>query len=445
MMKKITYVLAGLFMFVSVATIVAQTSQQQCAIDYNLFKGDYQTKKYEAAKEKLNSLLDNCPTLSINIYKLGARIAEVTNDNDLMKRVYEMHLANFPNKEVAKAHSDYATWLVEKKLASDDEIFAILEKAYKISPEEMGIKNIYRYFQGVTDRYKDTDPQKVFDTYDDVVESVTNKLENYSKKIDELQKKQASGSSLSKKEERNLKNYTINSKALGTVEDGLDHIISSIATCDRLIPLLGGAFEENKNNATWLRRAVSRLYNKGCQSDPLFEKISRAYAEASPSSDSYTFLANVLEKNGDVSGAEQMRSKAFNLETDPYKKSKYKLKFAQEAADSGEKSKARSLAMEALQFNPNNGKAYLFIAGLYAKSANSCGSNEFEKRMVYVAAANKARQAAQVDPSIASKANDFASAYMKHAPSKKLVFQQGVSSGSSYRVGCWIGETVRVP
>ena len=62
-------------------------------------------------------------------------------------------------------------------------IFAILEKAYNIDPTKMGVKNLYLYFQGVTDRNKDTNPQKVFDTYDDVLESVSEKLEGYAAKL----------------------------------------------------------------------------------------------------------------------------------------------------------------------------------------------------------------------------------------------------------------------
>ena len=46
------------------------------------------------------------------------------------------------------------------------------------------------------------------------------------------------------------------------------------------------------------------------------------------------------------------------------------------------------------------GEAYLLIASLYASSANSCGSSEFEKRMVYVAALDMAKTAAAVDPLI---------------------------------------------
>mgnify|MGYP001595181396 CR=1 FL=1 len=187
------------------------------------------------------------------------------------------------------------------------------------------------------------------------------------------------------------------------------------------------------------------MCNKGWETDPGFETLTRSYAEAAPSPDSYSFYAGILEKNGDVSGAVAMRNKAFELETDPLKKAKTKLKFAYAAKSRGQKGKARSLAREALRFNPNYGKAYLFIANLYASSVNSCGKNEFEKRMVYVAALNKAQRAAAVDPSISSSAKKSIRSYRANVPSQKVIFTAGVTPGSTYAVKCWIGETVRVP
>ena len=424
-------------MFVAVNGAKAQASQE-CHIKYNLFKGDVTTKKYTQAKPNLEYLLDNCAGLSINIYKYGAKVAENLKDPALAKKVYETRLANFPDKDPAKAHSDYAEFLSENKLASDDEVFEILKKAYDISPKDMGVKNIFRYFQIIADKYQDTEPQKVFDTYDDVMESVEEKLEDYSKKIAKLQEKDSVGT-ITSREKRNLRAYTINSGLLGKVEGGLDAKISKIATCERLIPIYSRDFESKKADGVWLKRAVSRMYNKECTADPLFEKLANEYAKVTQSADAYNFLAGVLAKHGDKSGAAEMRKKAFDLETDPFKKAKYKLREAQSASGS----RARALAYEALKYNPNMGKAYLFIASLYQRSVNSCGSDEFEKRMVYVAALNKAIKANQVDPGCG--AGRYISSYRKNVPSKKLVFQKGLASGASYRVGCWIGETVRVP
>ena len=216
-------------------------------------------------------------------------------------------------------------------------------------------------------------------------------------------------------------------------------MISEIATCERLIPIYKRDFDANKTNGVWLKRSVSRMYNKGCQTDPLFETLAKAYADATQSADAFNFIAGVLDNNGDKKGAAQMRKKAFDLETDPLKKARLKLREAQGARGS----RARALAYEALKYNPNMGKAYLYIASLYQKSANSCGSDEFEKRMVYVAALNKALKAKRVDPGCG--AGRYISNYKKNVPSKKLIFQKGVSSGASHKIGCWIGETVRIP
>lgn len=424
-------------MFVAIG-VKAQASKD-CQIKYSLMSADAKNKKYAEAKPNLEWLMQNCPTLSVNIYKYGNRVAEGLKDQVLVKKVYEARLANFPNKGAAKAHSDYAKYLIKNKLGTDDEIFEILKKAYQISPKDMSVRNIYRYFEGIVTRYKDTDAQKVFDTYDDVVESVGEKLADYSKKITDLRAKETAGT-IDAKGKKWLKVYTINSEALGKVEGGLDAMIESIATCERLIPLLKRDFEAKQNDVTWLRRSVSRLHNKGCQSDPLYEKLVLKYADVAQTADAYTFAAGVKEKKGDASGASALRKKAFDLETDPMKKAKYKL---MEAQDAGRGARARSLAYEALKYNPNMGKAYLFIASLYAKSANSCGNDVFEKKMVYVAALAKARKAEQVDPGCG--AGRYISSYRGNVPTKKEIFQKGVASGSSHRVGCWIGETVRVP
>jgi len=441
-MKKITFLLAAMLLLTTVETN-AQDASRECTIKYNLFKGDYQSKKFDEAYINWIYLMDNCKDLSVNIYKFGSTLAEdVRKEPTLAKRVYEQRLQYFPNKNPAKVHSDYATYLFENKLASNDEVFKILEKGYAIDPTKMGVKNLYIYFQGVTDRNKDTNPQKVFDTYDDVLENVNIKLANYAKK---LVKYSDTTKVLDKRGKQLKRAYTINSKALGTVEGGLDAIISVIATCERLIPLYERDFEANKSNAVWLKRSVSRMFNKGCQTEPLFEKLARAFAEASPSPEAYSFVSTVLFNKGDEKGGAEMKKKAFNLETDPLKKAKYKLKFAQVAKDRGQLSKARSLAREALKFNPRSGRAYLFIATLYQGSVNSCGSNLFEKRMVYVAALNMAQRAASVDPSISSRARKYINIYRQNVPSQKDIFNATATPGGKFTIKCWIGETVRIP
>ncbi len=449
-MKKITFLLAAVTLLLN-TSILAQSSQD-CGIVYNLFKGEVQTKKYDSALPKLKQLMNDCPKLSVNIYKLGDRLvkdqlkaggnkAELTA---LAKKIYEQRLIHFP-KDAAKMHSDYATFLAKEKIGTEDEIFALLEKAYSLDPTQMGVRNIYKYFQGVTDRNKDTNPQKVFDTYDDVLESVGEKLNYYAKKLEPLKAKEEKGETLEKREKSLLRAYSINSKALGQVEAGLDQIIVELSTCERLIPLYTGEFEANKTNIKWLNRAVSRMYSKECTDEPLYEKLVEAWVAADPSPKTLVYFAGILYKKGKETEAMEYYKKAVDQETDAFNKAENLYKIAQLFAKRGRKSEARRYANQALSNKPSMGKAYLLIAGLYASSADACGTKEFEKRMVYTAALNKARRAVAVDPSIASRASRYIKNYLSQEPSKKLIFTEGVKPGTPYSIKCWIGETVKIP
>lgn len=451
-MKKITLLLAAILMLLSPS--VSAQNANDCSIVYNLFKGEVQTKKYDKAYPRLKKLMADCPTLSVNIYKLGDVLAKAmlkaggdkVEFAGLVKKIYEQRLVHFP-KDLAKMHSDYATFLAQAKVGTDDEIFTLLEKAYAVDPNRMGVRNLYKYFQGVTDRNKDTNPQKVFDTYDDVLESVGEKLDDYSKKLAPLQAKEDKGQVLEGREKRLLRAYSVNSKALGQVEAGLDQIIVELSTCERLIPLYTRDFPANKTNAKWLKRAVSRMYNKECTDDPLYETLVEAYVAADPSPEASVFFASILYKKGKETEAMEYYKKAVDQEPDAFKKAENLYKIAQLFAKKGRRIQARNYANQALQNKPSMGKAYLLIAGLYASknSIADCGSSEFEQRMVYTAALKKARRAATVDPSIASRAAKYIKNYLSQEPSKKLIFTKGIKPGTPYTIKCWINETVKVP
>ena len=155
-MRKITFLLAVTLFLATAKTNAQDDAKRECTIKYNLFKGDFKSKKYDDAYTNWIYLMDNCKDLSVNIYKYGSDLAQdVKKDPVLAKRVYEQRLQYFPTKNPAKVHSDYATYLAENNLASEDVIFSILEKGYAIDPTKMGVKNLYKYFQGVTDRNKD--------------------------------------------------------------------------------------------------------------------------------------------------------------------------------------------------------------------------------------------------------------------------------------------------
>ncbi len=436
-----------------IASVQVAFSQDECNIKYNLFKGDYQAKKYDAAYENWMWCMDNCPSLSINVYKYGIKIANYKLENaaseadkaaaaKVVERVFTQRLKYYPNKNLGKVYSDYATFKASQN-ASEEEVFTLLEKAFKADPTAMSPKNIYKYFDIILNKYKDTDTQRVFDTYDEVGEGIELKRAEYSKKIDLINAKDST--TLSARDKKRRKIYQIILTNLSKVEAGLDAKLAVISTCERLIPFNKKNFEAKKNDPVWLKRAVSRMYNKECTDDPFYDTLVEAYVKADPSPNASVFYAGILMKKGQDSKAMEYFKKAVDQETDSYKKAGYLLRIAKILSKKGRKSEARSYAYRALKSAPTMGKAYLLIASLYASSANSCGNDVVSKRMVYVAALNKARKAKSIDPSISSYANKFIRNYSKNIPTKKDLFIANIQSGTPFTIKCWINETVRVP
>ncbi len=177
-MKKLVTIAAFLFLTFSATT--AQEVNQEAMIKYNLFKGDYKSKNYEAAYENWLWCMDNSPKLSVNIYKLGIAIAKdrlkkaSAEDKPaaiaLVRRVFDQRIQHYP-KNLAKLYSDYAGFIHDNG-STDEEVLVMLEKAYQIDPSKMGVKSIYRYFRFVTNKNKDGNVQVIFDTYDVLLQAV---------------------------------------------------------------------------------------------------------------------------------------------------------------------------------------------------------------------------------------------------------------------------------
>ncbi len=451
-MKKMRRILTFLFLIASIPIVFSQANAES-NIKYNLFKGDFKAKKFEDAFENWMWCMDNCPTLSVNIYKYGIKIAENRLEKasvgeksaavDLVMRVYTQRLKhNFKNENKARIYNDIASFKT-KQGDSEEEIYSWLEKSFKEDPTAMSAKNIYMYFDIILNKFKDTNTQKVFDTYDEVGEGVELKRAEYSKQIDIINAKDSTTLSAKDKKSRKDKQQVLTN--LTIVETGLDSKLSAISTCENLIPLNKKYFEDKKSDPIWLKRAVSRMYNKECTDDPFYDTLVEAYVQADPSPQASVFYAGILLKKGESTKAMEYFKQAVDQEADSYKKAGHLLRVAQILSKKGRKSEARSYAYRALDNAPTMGRAYLIIGTMYASSANSCGDDVVSKRMVYVAALNKARRAKSVDPSIGSLANRFIRAYAKNVPSKKDLFVAGVESGSIFKIKCWINETVRVP
>lgn len=436
--------------------IQSTLAQGDCANDFSIFVEYAKTKNYEAAYTPWMKTRKECPKYHKATYIYGEKILKDKIDkapdeatkktfiNDLLA-MYDEFDANFPDNKRGNA-VDKVMVMMENNMGTDQEHYDMLHAAYPENKSHFSAKATYAYFSLFVDQYtagkNGIELQDIFDRYDDLQEQLKAKSTALETKKDQLIVKQET-SSLTKKEERKFKAYETNILALQKVTASMDGKISQLSSCEQLIPFYQKSFDAHKTDAVWLQRAAQRMDAKECTKDPMFVTIAEALHNLNPTADSaYNIGVAALNQNNKTKAIEYFNQSA-ELQTDKTKKAKTYYLMATLYQNSN-KSKARSYAQKALQVKPSYGKAYLFIAQLYASSVNECGKTPFDKRAVYWLAADTAEKAGRVDASLQSKANQTAASFRKSAPSKSEIFQ-AAKQGQTITFECWIGLSVKVP
>ncbi len=435
----------------------AQAQNQECMTNLSIYVEHAKVKNYDAAYTPWKMVYENCPDVNWANFAYGERILKdkikkssgAEKDafiNDLMT-LHDNSMKYFPKKaNPAGVIIDKVMLKYDNKMADDAEIYEDLDKAMKEDRDNFkNPKAMYLYFSSLVDLHKTgkKDLQEVFDVYDEVTEKIDEENKKLTDKIAELLPKEEAGT-LTSKEKKIFKAANTNSESFGKIAGSIDSKLGALADCTNLIPLYQKSFDSKKNDVVWVKRAVGRMFSKECTDDPLFSRMVEIQAELDPSADVYVYLGILKMKNGDTKGALTDFDKALSLETDSYKKSNIAYKVATINRRKGSKSTARKYAQKAINSNSSNGKAYLLIANLYATSANQCGDDSFSKRAIYWKAADMARKAGRVDPSLSSRANKSATSYSAKAPSKEMIFSSG-KAGQKITFSCWVGGSVTVP
>ncbi len=454
-MKKELYLMViALVGFTGIS--LGQGQNPECMTNLSIYAEHAKVKNYDAAYGPWKMVYTNCPDINKANFSYGERILADKIDKssgaekdafikELMQLYDDSHKYYPQSFSVGEVAIDKVLLMYDNKMASDDQIFSMLDKAFKEDRENFkNPKALYLYFSSLVDLYgaNKKELQDVFNTYDDVTEKIEEENGQLTDIITKLLPKEDAGT-LTSKEKRSLRVATTNSESYGKIAGSVDSKLGALADCENLIPLYERSYEEKKGDVTWVKRAVGRMFSKECTDDPMFKKLFEAQLALDPSADAYVYGGTLKQKAGDNSGAIADFNKALDLETNPKKKSNIAYKIAT-SYRRGSKSTSRSYALKAIDANPSNGNAYLLIASLYASSANECGETPFEKRAIYWKAADMARKAGRVDPSLSGRASQSAASYEAKAPSKTDIFNSGMA-GKTLSFKCWVGGSITVP
>ena len=457
MKTKITLLL---LLFIGLNVGFAQ-QDEECITKLSIFHEYTKAKNYDAAYEPWMAVRNKCPKFNNAIYVDGEKILnhkiknasgadKVPFINDLIK-LWEQRGEHFTSKT---PKGEYLAKGCQLKYDNKDvlglsngDLYACFDEAYKMDKSTFSNpKSLYTYFSLMVDLFDEgkKPAQDLFNKYDDIVEKIEDEVKKSSEKLNKLVEKEDAGTALTKKENSYKKYYSSYLKAYDQISGSIDQKLGNRANCENLIPLYQKDFEENKNNAVWLQRAAGKMSEKECTDDPLFFKLVNAYHELSPSANSAYYLGLLKDKEKKSNEALKFYEQALSLETDSFKKSKLYFRIATKMKAKKAYGKARKYYRQALKLNPSNGRPYIAIAAMYAASANNCGDSNFDKRAVYWLAADEAKKAARVDPTMKKAASQSSTNYLAKAPQKSEIFSSG-RAGQTIKIGCWIGSSVIVP
>jgi tetratricopeptide (TPR) repeat protein len=219
---------------------------------------------------------------------------------------------------------------------------------------------------------------------------------------------------------------------------------SGAADCDALIGIFTPKYEANKQDVETLKKITELLKKTGCQKTDLFASAAESLFALEPSANAGANLGMVFAGREEYSKASEYYLKAVELETDAEAKAKYYFQLAAISMQIRNLPDVKKYGYEAINLKPDYGDAYLLIGNAYAAASSSCGSTNFEKASVYLAAVDKFIKAKSVDANVAEKANEAINNYSRFFPNNEDAFFEGFTDGQSYTVKCWINESTTI-
>lgn len=414
----------------------------KCVKNFSLYREYYKnykkTKdagKLDEAKDYMQSAIqpwrwvfNNCPVASQNIYRDGAEIIKYLYNNtedeykpayaDTLMNVYDQRLEMYGWKEgVGYILGRKAVDHMKYKKGHIEESFKLFEKSFNYVKEDNYIAPVlyYHLYSAINMfRMGKADKDIIVRTYDKVITVYENAIDN------------------------KVKNY----ESFENLKPRIEQMFDPFADCEDLNEIFNKRFKENPEDLKLLKRISSMLNDKGCTESDLYFNATRKLHSLEPSAESAFLMGKMSIKREMFNDAENYLKQAATLFKDSTKINEAYYLLANVNNAQGKRSSARTNALKALDYKPDDGRCYILIGDLYANSASVCKSdNKVESKSIYWAAVDKYQKAKSVDPDVAEKAQQKINKFSQYFPTRDELFFENYNPGDKYTVGCWINET----
>lgn len=435
---------------------LAVNAQETCATRFNAFKNSANNKQtYSAATAQLADILaGSCAGYSVKTYTLGEQVLRynletartedaITAETNTLTAFYDAWEKNFPGTGGIQKK---ALLLKERSLATNDEVFKLLDGAFAIHKTSFTDYNVLElYFNLYLERYKAGDKNITQDEFiakfgDMAGQVVYAQSYIQDKKKELLTKKETQP--LEDEEKLFLKEAPQNLSALEAVSDNMRGQAAKYLDCEKLEAYYTNLYEKNKADAVWLTGMVTVLSGQKCnESAVLYNGASELY-KAQPSLITALTLGR-LNLRKDVKAAAGYYEKALAFEADSVGKSKIYLTLANTLRNT-DKAATKNYLLKAAEFNPKDGSPYIQLAEMYA-AGSGCQFSDFEKKALYWLAIDTAKKAQAVQPKYKATVDSLMKRYEENMPTKADLKAVNKDKGDTITFGCWINETITVP
>ncbi|TRX66214.1 tetratricopeptide repeat protein [Carboxylicivirga sp. M1479] len=410
----------------------------RCLENLSLYYEYYKQKNYAEAFPKWEIAFNECPASNKNLYSHGERIVEglYKKEKDaakkaeyysLLMKVYDQRAKYFgTDKKYPTAYimgKKAITMLRYNRNNTEviKEVQPMLSEAYKVLGDRTQYPALLTYMANSSAMYRmDALPgEELVSIYTDVTATLKKQMAK-SKKPDTY------------------------AQVIKDVEKLFSQ--SGAANCETLAEIFGPQLADHTTDLDWLKR-VNRLLAKGdCGESELFYQSSEYLHKIEPSSSSAFGLSRMYMKTGDTDKAVSYLSEAITLEEDPYSKAKYHNTLGMIYMSQKKYSQTRSEARKAIALRSDWGSPYILIGKVYAATASSYGSTEFEHKTVYWAAVDQFKKAKSVDKDDKNiaEANENILLYSQYFPNTEEIFFQSLKVGDAYKIAGWINTSTTV-
>lgn len=411
-----------------------------CRLNLSLMQTSAKAEDYKGALQPWIYTYENCPAASKNIYIYGPRIFKALHETetdaakkkeylDKVMEIYDTRLKYYgedDGKGTVLAYKAYDYMELMDGQADQGLIYDMLNEAIEEMKDQMNPLDAYSYFMVASlNEYLSDNSKKerYISDYFKVMGYVDQAIANARSANDET-----------------------SADYLGQVKEGIvkGFVNSGAGDCKTLTEYYADQIEPNKGDKAFLSEVLDALGSVGCSDTDVYFTAAEYLYQLEPSASAALGLANKSLKDKDYDTAMKYYSDAAKMETDKNKASDYMMQLAGIFSNQRNFAKARQAAYDALEYNPNNGEAYILVAQLYASSAANIFPESEKAGLVYLAAVDKLQKARSVDPSVASKANNLINRYSAAFMDTETAFMMGIKAGETVTIPGWIGETTTV-